>query len=73
MRMVQGQNASVCAFTCAFGYKCVCVQPGLTCILVRISVLFLFWNVVMGVNLMQGEGKAWSVDRHRRDHSLQCA
>lgn len=32
-----------------------------------------FWNVVMGVNLMQGEGKAWSVDGHRRDHSLQCA
>lgn len=42
MRMVQGQNASVCAFMCAFGYKRVCVQPGLTCILVRISVLFSF-------------------------------
>lgn len=42
MRMVQGKNASVCAFMCAFGYKCVCVQPGQTCILVRISVLFSF-------------------------------
>lgn len=75
MRMVQGQHESVraCAFMCAWDYICVCVQPGQTYILVRISVLFFFWNLVMGVNLMQGEGKAWSRDRHRRDHSLQCA
>lgn len=32
-----------------------------------------FWNGVMSVNLMRGEGKAWSGDGHRRDHSLQCA
>lgn len=38
---------------------------------VYLYVVF-FWNAVMGVNLMQGEGKAWSVGRHRRDHSLQC-
>lgn len=50
--------------------SCMCIRAK---VLVRITVLFFFRNVVMGVNLMQREGKAGSVDRHRRDHSLQCA
>lgn len=44
MRMVQGQHEGVrvCAFMRAWDYICVCVQPGQTYILVRISVLFSF-------------------------------
>lgn len=52
-------------------YRIICVFASIHCV-VYLRVVF-FWNAVMGVNLMQGEGKAWSVGRHRRDHSLQCA
>lgn len=46
---------------------CVPVRHG---VLVLIARLLL--KLVTGVNLMRGEGKARSADRHRRDHSLQC-
>lgn len=47
-----------------------------TCVPVRHRVLVLIARLLLkavtGVNLMRGEGKAPSADRHRRDHSLQC-
>lgn len=52
-------------------HRIICVFVSIHCVVYLCVVLF--WNAVMGVNLMQGEGKAWSVGRHRRDHSLQCA
>lgn len=64
------KRTCMCMYVCTGSYTCLC--PASANSGVRLCVV-LFWNAVMGVNLMQEEGKAWSVDRHRRDHSLQCA
>lgn len=49
----------MCGYACSGVHQCAFVMIGRWLL-----------KVVTGVSLMCKEGKAWSVDRHRRDHSL---
>lgn len=79
MRLTQGEHWCVSVHVVelhAIAGVFLCIYMAGMCVPVRHRVpaliARLLLKAVTGVNLMRGEGKARSADRHRRDHSLQC-